>query len=527
VHGGDGRAEEELQSEAHPALVVRGVVDGGAEERHEDREDPGEARHRATITGLQSAVMASPLIILGCGYIGSRVARAALARGRQVRVAARNAARLEPLRQLGAEVKTFDATKLKQMGPTIHGLHGATVLYAIPPITEHSAGEVLARACEAALNGGARSFVYLSSAGLYGDTPDDDWVDEDSGTAHDDMAMTPYHTDESAVQSASFAGLRTCTLRLAAVYGPGRGVRARLARGDYKLLDGGKHWISRVHVDDVVRAIFAAEERAPQGALYLLGDDRPTTQLEYAEWLCKRLGLPLPSSVASYAPGMRRQPHRGRRIKNDKLKRELDFSFQYPTYVEGEAAIEAEERGETPAAPAPAAAAAPAPVAPGPRPACVVAAASVAPESSSYPGMTERFGEWIELSDPIGLTQIGISIHVLRPGERASLPHAHSVEEEFCYVLEGAPDLYLDGTLHRLAPGDAVGFPPGTGVIHTVINNTASPVRLFVGGHRKAPGDRLFYPLNPERQAALKPERAWNDAPRREMGPHDGKPGKA
>lgn len=464
--------------------------------------------------------------MLGCGYIGSRVARAALARGRQVRVASRTASRLAPLGALGAEVKTFDAAKLKQIGPTLHGLPHATVLYAIPPITEHSAGAVLARTCEAAMNGGARSFIYLSSAGLYGDMPDEDWVDEDSGTAHDDQSMAPYHTDESAVQSASFAGLRTCTLRLAAVYGPGRGVRARLAKGDYKLLDGGKHWISRVHIDDVVRVIFAAEERAAQGAMYLVGDDKPTTQLEYAEWLCQRLGIPRPPSIASYAPGMRRQPHRGRRIRNDRLKRELDVTFQYPSYVEGEAAIEAEERGEDPTAAAPPAVA-PAATAPsGPRPENVVASSALPTEVSHYPNNPEPFGTWTELSDVLGLKRLGLSILVLPPGQRASLPHAHSVEEEFCFVLEGTPDLFVDGQLHRLAPGDAVGFPPGTGSAHTVMNNTAQPARLFVGGERQAAGDLVSYPLDPERMATMKQERSWKDAPKRELGPHDGKPKK-
>jgi hypothetical protein len=98
-----------------------------------------------------------------------------------------------------------------------------------------------------------------------------------------------------------------------------------------------------------VRIIFAAEERAPQGSLYLVGDDKPTTQREYAEWLTKRMGLPMPPSVASFAPGMRRTAHRGRRIKNDKIKRELDLQLQYPSYVEGEAQIDREEGGPEPA----------------------------------------------------------------------------------------------------------------------------------------------------------------------------------
>ncbi len=465
--------------------------------------------------------MASPFIILGCGFIGGRVARAALAKGRPVRVCGPTPAKLAPYRELGAEVRPFDARKMRSAGPAMEGTRGATVLYAVPPLPDVPSGEALHRATEAALHVGARSFIYLSSAGIYGDKPDELEVDEETTPAHDDPAMTPYHTDESAVQTATFAGLRTCTLRLAAVYGPGRGVRKRLEAGDYKLLDGGKHSISRVHVDDVVQIIFAAEERATQGSVYLVADDLPTSQLEYAEWLCKRLGLPLPPSVASYAPGMRRVTHRGRRIKNGKVKAELGVTLKYPTYVEGEQALEAEQRGSV------AEAEPPPPVPTAPRPPTVVSVASLRGDpESNYEGRTEKHGVITEVGVAVGLTHIGVRFVDLPPGQRSTLPHAHSVEDEFCYVLEGTPDLWQDGHLHRLAPGDAVGFPAGTGIAHALINNTSAPVRLISLGERRRPGDRIIYPTDAARQAELEPERAWTDAPARERGPHDGLPGK-
>jgi nucleoside-diphosphate-sugar epimerase len=145
----------------------------------------------------------------------SRVARAALAAGRSVRVCSRHAAKLEPLRLLGAEVRTFDAVKIRSFGPALEGASGATVLYAVPPVTEVPSGESLARATEAALHIGARSFIYLSSAGLYGDAPDETLSTRRRRWRTTTAAMSSYHTDESAVESASFAGLRTCTLRLA------------------------------------------------------------------------------------------------------------------------------------------------------------------------------------------------------------------------------------------------------------------------------------------------------------------------
>jgi uncharacterized cupin superfamily protein len=105
---------------------------------------------------------------------------------------------------------------------------------------------------------------------------------------------------------------------------------------------------------------------------------------------------------------------------------------------------------------------------------------------------------------------------------RSSLPHAESTEDEFVYVLEGTPDYCRDGVLYRLALGDAVGFPAGTGLAHSFINNTAADVRLLVVGDTSRADNRILYPVNPD-QKALRDD-WWHDAPSRPLGPHDGKP---
>lgn len=60
-----------------------------------------------------------------------------------------------------------------------------------------------------------------------------------------------------------------------------------------------------------------------------------------------------------------------------------------------------------------------------------------------------------------GLKRLGIHHELLPPGRRTSWPHAEKTEEEFVYVIEGTPDVWIDGNLHQLNPGDGVGFPPG------------------------------------------------------------------
>jgi uncharacterized cupin superfamily protein len=113
----------------------------------------------------------------------------------------------------------------------------------------------------------------------------------------------------------------------------------------------------------------------------------------------------------------------------------------------------------------------------------------------------------------------------LPPRHRLSWPHSEADEEEFVYVIAGAPDVWLDGHVSRLKPGDGVGFPAGTGLAHTFINNTKSDVRLLVVGEASRSRSRIEYPLHPKRNQEIE-QRHWKDRPERPLGPHDGMPDK-
>jgi uncharacterized cupin superfamily protein len=141
-------------------------------------------------------------------------------------------------------------------------------------------------------------------------------------------------------------------------------------------------------------------------------------------------------------------------------------------------------------------------------------------DDSHYKGDDELMTIGAALGRHFGFTKLGIHHERLLPGRRTSYPHAESLEEEFVFVIEGSPDAWIDGALHRLGPGDAVGFPPGTGIAHTLLNNTDSEVRLLVVGERSRPENRAFYPLNPEQKELYADW--WDDHPKRDLGPHDG-----
>jgi uncharacterized cupin superfamily protein len=159
------------------------------------------------------------------------------------------------------------------------------------------------------------------------------------------------------------------------------------------------------------------------------------------------------------------------------------------------------------------------------RPSCIAHWTEIEePDNRRYKGDDELMRIGAPFGRHFGLHRLGIHHHRVPPGRRTSFPHAESMEEEFVYVIEGTPDLWLDGRLHRLKPGDGIGFQAGTGISHSFLNNTESEVRLLVVGEAHKAENRIFYPLNPERKAIISDW--WDDPPKRALGDHDGLPDK-
>jgi uncharacterized cupin superfamily protein len=145
-------------------------------------------------------------------------------------------------------------------------------------------------------------------------------------------------------------------------------------------------------------------------------------------------------------------------------------------------------------------------------------------DENHYPGSDEPLCYGAEFTSLMGFTRLGLGVDIIPPGRRSGWPHAHEGEEEFIFILEGTPDVWIDGEIYRAGPGDCIGFPAGTGIAHTFINNTDTDVVYVVVGERdKMRTTRLHYPLHPARNAEIG-ERHWKEAEGRPLGPHDGKP---
>ena len=89
------------------------------------------------------------------------------------------------------------------------------------------------------------------------------------------------------------------------------------------------------------------------------------------------------------------------------------------------------------------------------------------------------------LGDAGGLTDFGLNIMRLPPGNWSSQRHWHSHEDEFVYILEGEVVLIEDGGETVLRAGDCAAFPKNTGNGHHMINRSdADAVYLEIGSRQ-------------------------------------------
>ncbi|WP_027535176.1 cupin domain-containing protein [Bradyrhizobium sp. WSM3983] len=112
-------------------------------------------------------------------------------------------------------------------------------------------------------------------------------------------------------------------------------------------------------------------------------------------------------------------------------------------------------------------------------------AAVPARKGSGYPApfdapCAERIRK--RLGNAGGLSDFGVNLMRLPPGNWSSQRHWHSHEDEFVYVLEGEVILVEDDGETVLRAGECAAFPKGSGNGHHMINRSdAIAVYLEVG----------------------------------------------
>jgi nucleoside-diphosphate-sugar epimerase len=213
------------------------------------------------------------------------------------------------------------------------------ILVSVPP---HETGDPVLAAFDDALAHAEhlRSIVYLSTIGVYGDR-NGEWVDEQTAP-HPAATRSRARLDaERAWQELSLRrGTAVAILRLAGIYGPGQNALIQVARGNARRVVKPGQVFNRIHVEDIAQSIDAAFTRKASG-IFNVTDDEPSPAGDPLAFAAQLLGTPPPPEVPyeEAAPSMTEMAksfwQECRRVRNDKLKRELGVVLRYPTYREG------------------------------------------------------------------------------------------------------------------------------------------------------------------------------------------------
>ena len=281
-------------------------------------------------------------LIIGCGYLGERVAQKWLSDGYETWALTRSEEHAARLAELGLNLLVGDVLDLGslQKFPQVE-----TIFYAVgfdrasKPSKRTVYVEGLRNVLEE-VRGKCQRFVYISSTSVYGQD-NGEFVDEfsavspseENGCICRDAEAVVWEHFRRASQDASIG--QAIVLRLAGIYGPGRLLaREQQLRHGGSLSGNPDAWLNLIHVEDAVQAVLAAEDRGQSGETYLICDDRPIRRREYYAALAAQLGLASPGfeELAADAPERRRL---NKRCVNRRMREELGVELRFPTVIEG------------------------------------------------------------------------------------------------------------------------------------------------------------------------------------------------
>jgi nucleoside-diphosphate-sugar epimerase len=291
-------------------------------------------------------------LIVGCGYVGSRLARRESAR-RPLLALVRSDRSETGLRSAGVHTLRIDldaaAEAALQPALAAAAVHAAVIYLAPPPdsgTTDPRLESLLAQ-----ISGVIPAvIIYISTTGVYGDAGGE-LVDELTPVAPANDRSRRRAAAESTAQAWCVArGVRSVILRVPGIYGPDRLPLERLQRREPALHEDEAGPGNRIHVDDLVAAIVAAiDQPSAQGVFNVTDGDHASTTA-FLQLTAAAAGIEPPVLICK-AEARERIPAgmlsfllESRRVDNRRLLRELGLQLRYPTLQSGVLASLAEMR---------------------------------------------------------------------------------------------------------------------------------------------------------------------------------------
>lgn len=268
------------------------------------------------------------LVIVGCGDIGSGVARDRLAKGWRVVGLRRNPAKLPE----GVEGRAVDFTDPQSIS-ALGELSADYVLMTLTPAAYNREGY------NAIFDAGLKTLLarferpptltlFVSSTGVY-DQADHQWVDETSETAPSRFSGQALLTAERHIAAT---GWRHSIVRFSGIYGPGRQQMINKVRRGECAPATPLHYSNRIHRDDCVGFLLhlldCAEAGEEVAECYLGSDNAPAPIQDVQAWLAGELGVPYRQDGQPVA-------RTGSKRCDNRRLQESGYTLRYPDFKQG------------------------------------------------------------------------------------------------------------------------------------------------------------------------------------------------
>jgi nucleoside-diphosphate-sugar epimerase len=280
------------------------------------------------------------VLIVGCGYIGHRVAGLLHARGTLVTGLVRSPASAAQLQSLGIDTLCCDLDGGVRLAPP-SGKFGGLCYLAPPPSS--GVEDTRMRGFLESLDNISlpRRIVYISTSAVYGDCSGD-WITEEQPVQPaTDRGLRRLDAERQLQAWTARHGVEWVILRVPGIYGPDKLPLERLRKGLPVLREADAPYTNRIHADDLAAICVAALYSVHHDTVYNVSDGHPSTMTDYFFRIADAAGLPRPPVVTRdeaqqvLSEGMLSFLRDSRRMQNKKLLQDLGVTLRYPDLQAG------------------------------------------------------------------------------------------------------------------------------------------------------------------------------------------------
>jgi len=278
------------------------------------------------------------VFIVGCGDIGTRVARLWQDEGVPVTGLARQGDRLT-----AAGIPPYPADLDDPASLSALPANQALVYYFAPPPRQGRDDPRMTHFLQALDQQSSRPqrIVYISTSGVYGDQQGAVVSEQTPANPQVDRARRRYAAEQILREWGREHAVPVIVLRVGGIYGPGRLPIKRIREQVPMVHEALAPLTNRIHAADLAAICVAAALRGRADTIYNVSDGDASNMTAYFNTVADFLGLPRPPLIdmdeaqQTLSKGMLSYLGESRRMDTSRLHRELGIELLYPDLLSG------------------------------------------------------------------------------------------------------------------------------------------------------------------------------------------------